>query len=534
MKVRHQGNIAQVLWETARTRPGNVAVRDTENTTSVTYEQLASSAGRIAAGLLSRGLHPGDRVALLMHNSSEYLAAFFGVLNAGMVVVPLNVRLTRADFEHMLSDAQCAALIADEPFLDDFLTAPSSVPLLLISARDNPKGAVSLEDLSRGQSPTEPAVRDGEDLCSLMYTSGTTGRPKAVMLSHRSWREVSRTARELLGFTEDMAVLHPAPLTHGAGFLALPTIEVGGTNVVCGFYSPALTAEAIRAGTVQGMFLVPSMVRMLLDCLPEDWSPHDSFRWVYYGGSPIDADTLREATLRLNGRLVQSFAQMEAPMFITSLSSDDHKKATANPGSPLATSAGKILPGRRVRLLDASGEPVPHGEVGEVNAYAPQTMLGYWNRPDETTRVLSDGWLRTGDLGRFGDDNTLHIVGRVKDMIVTGGSNVYAREVEEVLETLPGLAATAVIGLPHRVWGEAVTAVLVREASSDISDDSVFQACREHLAGYKVPKQLIWVDELPTNPYGKVLKAELRTRFHTERTNPDENPRARSTEPAHL
>lgn len=259
------------------------------------------------------------------------------------------------------------------------------------------------------------------------------------------------------------------------------------------------------------MFLVPSMIRMLLDSLPAEWAPAEDFRWIYYAGSPIDLPTFLEATERFDARLVQSFAQMEAPMFLTSLGSDDHRHTAKADEPVLAKSAGRLIPGRAIRLVDKEGNDVPTGEVGEIWGKAPQVMLGYWNRPAETAKTLDQGWLHTGDMGRLDADGYLFLVDRVKDMIVTGGSNVYAREVEEVLIKAPGVAQAAVVGLPHRIWGEEVTAVLVAMDGAEASDDAVLAFCRTQLAGYKMPKRVIWVEELPTNAYGKVLKRQLRS-----------------------
>jgi acyl-CoA synthetase (AMP-forming)/AMP-acid ligase II len=220
---------------------------------------------------------------------------------------------------------------------------------------------------------------------------------------------------------------------------------------------------------------------------------------------------LVEATQRFDGRLVQSFAQMEAPMFLTSLGSQEHRTTLDDPSSPLPRSAGRVIPGRRIRIVGEDDIEVPAGEVGEVWAQAPQVMSGYWNRPEQTAETLADGWLHTGDMGRVDEDGYLFLVDRVKDMIVTGGSNVYAREVEEVLVDIAGVRRAAVVGLPHRIWGEEVTAILVASGDEHPDEEDIKTACRAKLAGYKVPKRVLWMDELPTNAYGKVLKRQLRS-----------------------
>jgi acyl-CoA synthetase (AMP-forming)/AMP-acid ligase II len=311
---------------------------------------------------------------------------------------------------------------------------------------------------------------------------------------------------------DNEVTLHAAPLTHGAGFLLLPTLMLGGHNVVCKSFSGEAALAVLEDYGITGTFLVPSMIRMLLDAMPAGWRVPRTLRRVYYAGSPIDQATFREATEAFDGRLVQSFAQMESPMFFTVLDSDGHRSAVRDVSSPLARSAGQVLPGVELRIVGDDGNEAAPGQPGEILARAPQTMNGYWNRPEATARALADGWLHTGDVGYLDEAGYVYIVDRKKDMIVTGGSNVYAREVEEALLALPQVKDAAVIGTPHRIWGEAVTAVLV-PAGHDRDAGAVIAACRAKLAGYRVPKRVEWVESLPRNAYGKVLKQQLRERF---------------------
>jgi acyl-CoA synthetase (AMP-forming)/AMP-acid ligase II len=508
--ISPNANIAGAVWETAASVPDRVALRDLSAGRDMTYAEVRDASGRLASGLVASGLQPGDRVALLLQNSCEYVIAFLGALAAGAVVVPLNTRLTVRDFDYMMKDAGASLLITEPPFIQS-LRSDTSIDLpQIVDVTGVTDGVPTLDDFSL-ESVLRPHPKQASDLCSLMYTSGTTGSPKAVMLSHGAWNSVSDTCVALLEFTDGISVMHPAPLTHGAGFLLIPTLRNAGTNLLVRTFDAHQTATLIRNGDAQGMFLVPSMIRMLLDVLPSDWTPADRFGWIYYAGSPIDVPTFLEATRRFDGRLVQSFAQMEAPMFLTSLGSEDHRRA-ANEAEPrLARSAGRLIPDRELRLVDENGADVSPGDVGEIWATAPQVMLGYWNRDEDTAKTLDEGWLHTGDMGRVDEDGYLYVVDRVKDMIVTGGSNVYAREVEDVLIEAPGVARAAVVGLPHRIWGEEVTAVLVAANGSATSDDAVKEHCRARLAGYKMPKRIIWVDELPLNSYGKVLKRQLRS-----------------------
>jgi acyl-CoA synthetase (AMP-forming)/AMP-acid ligase II len=504
-------NIATALWDSADEAPDATALKDLTSGSVRTYDELRKASAEVAAGWRARGLQPGDRVALLLHNSCEYVEVFLGSLAAGLVVVPMNTRLTVQDFAHMLQDATVSALVTDADFLRQLRSDPSIQVPLVVDVNGTAGDCLSLDDLrvedeGRGPEPKEPG-----DLCSLMYTSGTTGAPKAVMLSHRSWSSVSDTCLDLLGFESGISIMHPAPLTHGAGFLVLPTLRHQGTNLLVRSFDPADTADRIASGEAQGMFLVPSMIRMLLDSLPQEWRPSEDFRWIYYAGSPIDPSTFVDAARAFEGMLVQSFAQMESPMFLTALDAEVHRRAMEDPASPLIRSAGRLIEGRAIQIVDADGKEASTGEAGEVWAKAPQVMSGYWNRPEESDKTLAGGWLHTGDVGYLDEDGYLFLVDRVKDMIVTGGSNVYAREVEDVLIAIAGVERAAVIGLPHRIWGEEVTAVLVRAEGSILDDDAVIAHCRQALAGYKVPKRVVWLDELPTNSYGKILKRNLRS-----------------------
>ena len=500
-------NIATQLFDVAARVPTRTAVRHLPSGHCTTYGELARRVRGIATSLRKLGLAPGDRIALLLNNSPAYLEAFFGALTAGLVVVPLNTRLSAPDFAHMIADSGSRVLLSEKAFRS-VLNDPR-LPVAHVVEVDERGPVPSLEGFA-DKPPSDPVHRAGTDLCSLMYTSGTTGSPKAVMLSHGSWTSVADTMPTLLSHPDGLRVLHAAPLTHGAGFLMLPTIRSAGVNVTCGSFSPTETARLIASGDVDGLFLVPSMIQMLLDVLPDQWAPADNFRWLYYAGSPIGVETLREASARLDCRLVQSFAQMEAPMFLTSLGMNGHREALTDSMSDAGRTAGSVIEGRDVEIVDEKGTPVSDGSVGEIIARAPQTMLGYWNRDEDTKRAIRDGWLYTGDLGRIDAVGRLHVVDRKKDMIVSGGSNIYAREVEEALEGAPGVTDCAVIGLPHRTWGEQVTAVVVPATDHVIDADVVRNYCRDRLAGYKVPKLVISVPELPRNPYGKVLKKDLR------------------------
>jgi acyl-CoA synthetase (AMP-forming)/AMP-acid ligase II len=507
-------NIAELLWRGADEHPDRPCITDLDTLDQPgrrSYQDVRLRVAALAGGLAANGVTTGDRVAMLMRNSAQYIEVFLALATLGAVAVPLNVRLREADFQHMLTDSGSRSLIADSEFLASIPSLTEIADLRVWTSDLTGEG--SLEDLASRGSPVEVPVRsDVESLMSLMYTSGTTGAPKAVMLSHRSWLAVSDAARSTLDYEDGESVLHVAPLTHGAGFLLLPTLAVGGNNLLVRTFDARRTLLLMSSHGITGMFMVPSMIRMLLDAMPVGWEVPPTFRWLYYAGSPIHPETLRAAAAALDSRMVQSFAQMESPMLLTALGPEDHRLALRDPASDVVRSAGRPLPGVELVIVGEGGEPMPDGESGEAIFRAPQTMLGYWGRPEATAAVLVDGMLHTGDVGYVGPNGYLYIVDRLKDMIVTGGSNVYAREVEEFLIGLPGVRDAAVIGLPDRLWGEAVTAVLVKDGPGCEASE-VIKACRAALADYRVPKRVLWVDELPRNAYGKIMKRELRNAY---------------------
>jgi len=401
-------------------------------------------------------------------------------------------------------------LLDDKP---DLATIPEMGVALVRATGPLPAGALRFEDLA-GHDVLPPLDLRGDTLMSLMYTSGTTGLPKGVMLSHESWSVVADMELRFLNYTEPQRTLHAAPLTHGSGLLMLPTFASCGTNVLVGKFDAARVHDLFHDEKVSNGFFVPSMIRMLLD---EPQRPgrsgNGALKTLYYAGSPIDLSTLRGALLRFGDVLVQSFGQMESPMLLTVLDRIDHRAIAAEEEARIARSAGRPVTGVRLRIVDDDDQDVARGEVGEIIAVAPQTMLGYWRRPEASAETLRGGWLHTGDLGRIDEFGYLHIVDRKKDMIISGGSNVYAREVEEVLLARGDLADAAVIGLPHAKWGEMVVAVLVAPDGQRPDDAALEAWCRERLPDYRRPKLYLWVEALPRNPYGKVLKRELRLRF---------------------
>ncbi|MGE0289788.1 MAG: class I adenylate-forming enzyme family protein [Bradyrhizobium sp.] len=500
-------NIAEPIYRVAIQSPDACAVVELGAggpERRLSYDELAAKVNAVAAALLRLGLRRGDRVAMLMRNSPEYVQVFFGCAAAGVVAVPMSVRLLEAEHTHFVRDAEAALLIGDDDLLAS-RPALCALPGLVRVARSE------LERWAPDAPRVEPVAVEPQELFSLMYTSGTTGSPKGVMLSHRSWREAAEYVKEYLDYRDGERTLHVAALTHGAGFLMLPTFDVGGTNYVAAKFDARETLNWLGRHEITNFFLVPSMIRMLLN--EHRGEKFQSLRSLYYAGSPIDQATLTAALGAFSpGVLVQSFAQMESPMFLTVMDRESHARIASGKQPGLIRSAGKACRGVSLRIVDDSGLDVPPGQLGEICARAPQMMEGYWRRADATASTLVDGWLHTGDIGHLDQDGNLFVVDRKKDMIISGGSNVYAREVEDVLASIAGVAEAAVVGLPDPVWGEAVTAFLVPSGAQRPTTAEIAERCTRELADYRRPKTYHWVETLPRNAYGKVLKRELRER----------------------
>jgi long-chain acyl-CoA synthetase len=351
---------------------------------------------------------------------------------------------------------------------------------------------------------TPPAEVDPSEIAWLFYTSGTTGQPKGAMLSHAVLYFVTVSwLADLTPLDETDVTLHAAPLSHGAGFHALAATARAAHQVIAPTVSfdPVVILDLVRDMGVTNTWMVPTQIVMLTEVAPDDVDL-PALQYVVYGGAPMTPAATARALERFGSVFVQLYGQGETPMTVTVLRRQDHVPA-------LFGSAGRARPGVEVEVIDDDGRLVPAGAVGEVVVRGPSVMSGYWNRPDATSETLREGWLHTGDLGRLTDDGVLYLLDRTKDMIISGGSNVYAVEVEQTLSAHPGVADVAVVGVPHDLWGELVVAVIV-SADDTIDDRALETHCRATLAGYKIPRRWVRVDSLPRNAYGKVLKRELR------------------------
>lgn len=487
----------------AERHPERIALVDGVSGARSDYAELAERVGRIAGALDGAGVTRGSRVAVLSTNRPDMLAVLFAIARIGAVAVPVNFRLTAGELAYILTDAEVSFLFASGDLAETATELTAQVPVPTVLLADDPGTADSLESFIAGAGPG-PAVEAGEDdLVFIMYTSGTTGRPKGAMLTHGNvtWNAINMISAGR-GLQRGDVTLSVAPLFHiGAlGIFTLPLLYLGGTVVTVPQFDPATTAQLMARERVTVQFLVPAMWNMLIRSGALDRFDDTAIRWVLSGGAPCPGPVIGYFVDR-GWAFLEGFGLTETSPTCTVMDAEAlHTKAG---------SVGRPLRHVDCRIVDSTGREVPAGSAGELLVRGPSVFVGYWRRPEATAEALVDGWFHTGDIAVRDDDGYVSIIDRKKDMVITGGENVYPAEVEQVLAELPGIVEAAVIGVPDEKWGESVTAVVVTDA--ELGPDEVIAHCRRHLAGYKTPRSVLIVDELPRNATGKILKGTLRT-----------------------
>ncbi|MDP3521096.1 MAG: AMP-binding protein [Hydrogenophaga sp.] len=505
--------LAHLLLRHARLNPDATAVFYGSAHWASHAEWAARSAG-LAQRLRDAGLAPGDRVLLFMRNHPRYLEVLWAAWWAGLVVVPVNAKLHPREAEWIVDNAQArwgfvTADVAPEPLagLERQVDVESAEAETLLAPVADPFAVLVAE-------------RAPDDLAWLFYTSGTTGRPKGVMLTHRNLMTMGLTyGIDVDPVAPSDSIVYGAPMSHGAGIYAIPHLMAGARHVVpaSGGVEPAeLFALGQQIGPLS-TFAAPTIVKRLVDhaeaagLTPEDAAR--AFKTIVYGGAPMYLADIERALRVMGPRFVQIYGQGETPMVGTALS----RQVIADTGHPRhrerLASVGVAQTPVRVRVADAQGHELPTGEIGEVLVHGDSVMAGYWRNPEATAAAIRDGWLLTGDVGCLDADGFLTLKDRSKDLIISGGSNIYPREVEEVLLTAPGVAEVAVVGAPDAEWGEVVVAFVVPLPGAASTPETLDQHCLTQMARFKRPKRYLLVDSLPKNNYGKVLKTELRARL---------------------
>jgi acyl-CoA synthetase (AMP-forming)/AMP-acid ligase II len=508
-------NLTQLLHRNVQQRPEQFAICYQDE--SLSYSELGDRVARLAAALKHVGVKANDRVALMSMNSSRYLEVLFAVPWAGGVFNPVNIRWSVTEVAYSLKDSDVSVLIVDDAFAPMVPALREAVPqleaVIFAGYADCPAGLLCYEKLIDDNSPIVDAYRNGDDLAGIFYTGGTTGTPKGVMLSHTNLMTFALTASLMSGVPEQTKMLHCAPLFHiaGMGFLLMALMQ-GGTQVMVPGFNPTDVSRAVKSNSVTDLLLVPTMMQLLLDDADFDPSDFDSVQTILYGASPMPMGTLDKAAKCLpKVNLVQGYGMTECGM-ISMTPLDNHSLEARQSGR--IRSAGITGAVQEVRIVDDQDNELPRGEVGEVVVRGANVMLGYWGKPKLTKQAIVDGWLHTGDGGYVDEQGLIYIVDRVKDMVISGGENIYSSEVESIVSQYPGVAQCAVIGIPSEEWGESVHAILVSSLGSETSDELTVSLlrkfCKQHIAGYKCPTSLEFVESLPTSAAGKILKAELR------------------------
>jgi long-chain acyl-CoA synthetase len=505
-------NFAALFFEVARRQPGYPAV--TDGGIMWTYGDLAQRVGRIACSLRESGFNYGDRVVLWMENCAEMLEFMLACWTSGLCVVPVNARLHPREVAHIVSNSG-ARLVMTTPGLfseADAVNAAQQDPAKVICVR------TEQYDRLLGASSIEPVPVDPTDLAWIFYTSGTTGQPKGAMLSHRALVFMS------ICYLSDVehvgpgdTKLHMAPMSHGSGLYALPFFIKGGHQVVLSGFDLESLGNALQQYSNVTLFAAPTMLTRLVNSPRTADLNIKNLRTIYYGGGPMYVADLERALEIFGPRLYQIYGQGESPMTITGLSHGLHVTPGDAPSvADRLASCGTARSGVTVKVFDDDDGELPVGEVGEVVTRSDCMMLGYWNNPDASAATLRNGWLHTGDVGSFDGHGYLTLRDRSKDMIISGGINIYPREVEEVLLRHPELVEVSVVGKPHPDWGEEVIAFVVSKPGADVKIAELDALCLDHIARFKRPKDYRFVDTLPKNNYGKVLKTELRNRLKSE------------------
>lgn len=483
-------------------------------TTALSWSELNGRVNRLANAFVDRGLAAGDRIAVLLSNCPEYFEIYFACARTGVIPVPLNYRLTAGETAGIVNHAEPSLFLVGADHIDQARGLEGEVPADLsfcVVGRGTFKDAVSYGDMVQAAPDTPCAPRGSErDPFAIFYTSGTTGLPKGAMVSHLNL--------EMNGYNQMLADrsvagdinLVSTPIYHvGAVFVAVTYMMLGCTQVILPRFEPGAWLEAMQQSRSTVALLIPTMMNGVLNHPNFSGFDLSALRLIFYGGGPMPPAVLERAMQGFGCGFTQGYGLTET-LEATFLTSDDHVMNGTALQQRRLHSAGREAVGAEVRIIDDDGADLPAGEIGEILVRSRSVIPGYWKLPGETENVIRNGWFHTGDMGYLDEDRYLFVVDRKKDMVVSGGVNIYTKEIESVLYTHPAVLEAAVFGLADEQWGEIVCAAVVLKPGMDLNADMLIDLCRARLAGFKKPRRVFFVDELPKNPSGKILKRELR------------------------
>lgn len=481
----------------------------------LTYHQAWLAINQLANAFISSGLQTGDRIAVLSKNSIEYLLLYYAAAKAGVVPVPLNFRLSPKEWAYIINDAEVKLILSSALYCDavEAIKGELNTVNQFISINSTEKEGWRDYHNWVSKEPTTPpniSISDSQDVYQ-MYTSGTTGHPKGAVLSHHA---VTSNLVQMNGFMEGsrgQRFLVVAPLYHAAAVLgSFICVYQCGTVYLQEDFIPSEVVRALSEENISRAGLVPAMIQACLTYVPDvDKRDFSALKTIVYGASPISETTLRKAIEVFKCNFVQIYGMTETTVALTALLAEPHRQALAD-NPTLLLAAGRAVLNTQIRIVDSEDNDLPTGTTGEIIACGPQLMKGYWKRDEANKETLRGGWMHTGDAGYIDKDGFLYVQDRVKDMIISGGENVYPRTIEDVLYQYPGVIDAAVIGVPDEKWGETVKAIVVLRKGETATEDEIIKFCKGKLGGFECPTSVDFVEMLPRNPSGKVLKRELR------------------------
>lgn len=518
--------VATILDEAMGRWGGRIAVSHGE--TELTYEQLRSRANRLAAGMAERGARRQDRVALILPNRPEFIEVMLASWAAGAIIVPVNPKLHPEEWTYILQQSGARFVVTERRVMEALADARPALDnvahWIVVDAYDAvPDGAVGYEAALADQPLDAPDEAADGDVAWLFYTSGTTGRPKGACITHGNLKFMSEQYfRRIYEPAGEKRVLHIGPLTHASGLWSLPLIKGGASH----FLLPSRSFDPVEAlGTAQRqrvhkiVFVAPVVIRLLMEAQREHRFDLSVLEFIGYGGSPTSPELLKQAIAEFGPVFCQIYGQGECPMTISTLLPSDHDYEEGAASERRLASAGRPILGNEVRAIDDDARVCEPGDVGEIAIRGDGVMRGYWDNDAATKEVFDRGWYRTGDLGHLDEDDYVFLGDRKRELIISGGANVYPKEVEDVLSRHPDVVEVAVVGVPDDKWGESVLAVVGLGEGEAPGEEELSDLCRQHLAGYKKPRHFRFVQELPKDNLGKVSKRRLRESFLGERAD---------------
>lgn len=497
----------ELIRHWAKEKPDQVALE--QEGSALTFAELEDRSRKVVAMLRARGLEKGDRIAWLGKNARHYFELFYSAARLGIVMVPIGWRLAAPEIAYILGDTGAKLLFIDEGFgelADKACGQMDAAPPIV----DTPTARAEIA----AAQPGDFAAAGADDAVLQLYTSGTTGNPKGAVLTNANLFSLRLPAEEAAqpwsSWDEDEAILICMPCAHiGGTGLGIMAIAAGIRAIVQAEFTPGGVLDAFEQGITR-LFIVPAALQMVVQHPRAKDTDMSAVKYVMYGAAPIPLDLLREAVQTIPGAgFLQCYGMTETTGTIAMLPPEDH----ALDGNQRMRSAGKAVPGAELKVIGEDGGELPCGEVGELICKSPSNMIGYWNLPDATRGALKDGWMHTGDAAYMDEDGYVYIQDRIKDMIISGGENVYPAQVESAIYGHPAVSEVAVIGVPDETWGEAVKACVVPKPGTTVDPDDIIAFTRERLAGFKVPKTVEVIDAMPRNPSGKILRRELRAPF---------------------